>query len=73
MASRFDLAPRLAAIQAQGLIVETAYQGTPARWLVDSLRGRDAFVVNAKGINADNTVVLIRLSRLEKLLGVTNG
>jgi hypothetical protein len=71
MASQFDLAPRLAALQAQGLKIESEYKGSPAKWLTTALNGCDARIINAKGTKADNVVVMLRLSELEKLLTAT--
>lgn len=68
MASSFDLAPRLAALQAAGLTVASDYKGAPAQWLATALDGTDARVKNCKGIGADDTVVMIRLSKLEELI-----
>lgn len=68
MASSFDLAPRLAALQAMGLDVASDYNGQPARWLQTALDDCDLRVINVKGIRADNTICMIRLSFLEKLL-----
>ena len=73
MASQFDLAPRLAALKAAGLVVEGDYKGSPAKWLVTALKGRDAYVLNCKGVNADNTIVMVKLSKLEELMGVQRG
>ena len=70
MASQFDLAPRLAALQAQGLAVESDYKGSPVQWLTAALNGVDLRVINVKGIRADDTVVMVRLSRLEELMGM---
>lgn len=68
MASSFDLAPRLAALQAMGLEVISDYNGSPARWLQTALDGTDVRVINVKGIKADNTICMVRLSFLENLL-----
>ena len=70
MASQFDLAPRLAALQASGLSVASDYRGTPARWLVHALDDCDCRVINVKGSKADDTVCMVRLSKLEELVGV---
>ncbi len=68
MASHFDLAPRLAALQAQGLEVASDYHGSPAKWLQEALQDVDARVINVKGIKADDVPVMVRLSFLERLL-----
>lgn len=70
MASSFDLAPRLAALQAAGMTVASDYQGNPAKWLTAALDGVDCRVINVKGIKADDTVVMIRLAKLEELLAL---
>jgi hypothetical protein len=41
MASQFDLASRLAALQAAGLKVSSEYRGTPAIWLTAALQDVD--------------------------------
>lgn len=68
MASQFDLAPRLAALQRRGLIVSSTYHGHPAQWLRSSLEGVDVAVVNVKGTKHDDTVCMVRLATLEALL-----
>jgi hypothetical protein len=68
MASQFDLAPRLAALQAAGLKVASEYRGTPAIWLTSALDGVDLCVVNVRGIKLDDTIVMVRLATLEKLV-----
>jgi len=73
MASQFDLAPRLAALQAQGLKIESEYKGSPAKWLTTALKDCDARIINAKGTKADNVVVMLRLSTLEALTATAKG
>lgn len=68
MASSFDLAPRLAALQASGLTVVTDYKGSPSAWLQTALDGVDLRVINVKGIAANDTLVMVRLSKLEELI-----
>lgn len=68
MASSFDLAPRLAALQEMGLAVESDYNGSPARWLQTALKDTDVRVINVKGIKADDTICMVRLSKLEELV-----
>lgn len=68
MASQFDLAPRLAALQAQGLTVTSNYMGSPARWLQRALDDVDLRVINVKGIGADDVPVMVRLAFLERIL-----
>ena len=70
MASSFDLAPRLAALQSSGLNVASDYQGTPAKWLQHALDSCDVRVINVKGSKADDVPVMVRLSTLEELVGV---
>lgn len=67
MASRFDLAPRLAQLQERGLVVASDYKGSPAQWLLSALDGVDVRVINVKGIGIDDTPVMVRLSKLEEL------
>ena len=71
MASQFDLAPRLAALQAQGLTVASDYHGNPAKWLQTALQDVDVRVVNCKGTKVDDVPVLVRLSKLESLVNGT--
>ena len=68
MASRFDLAPRLAQLQERGLVVASDYKGSPSAWLLSALEGCDVRVINVKGIKLDDTPVLVRLSKLEELI-----
>jgi hypothetical protein len=73
MASFFDLAPHIAKLIAAGLVVDGEYKGSPPRWLVTALEGRDVFVVNVKGTKLGDTPCVIRLSHLEKLLAQKDG
>jgi hypothetical protein len=68
MASQFDLAPRLSALQGAGLNIASHYQSSPAQWLAHALDGVDVAVINCKGTPADRTPVLITLSKLEELV-----
>jgi hypothetical protein len=68
MASRFDLAPRIEALQAAGLNVGSDYKGDPPKWLVSALDDVDLRVVNVKGIKADDTVVMVKLATLEQFV-----
>jgi hypothetical protein len=68
MASRFDLEPRIEALQATGLVVESDYKGDPPKWLSTALIGVDLRVLNCKGTKVDDTVVMVRLSKLEHIL-----
>lgn len=68
MASFFDLAPRLAALQSAGLLVASDYKGAPAQWLLSALDGVDVRAINCKGIKPDDVPVMIRLSALEAML-----
>ena len=64
MANVRDLQPRAAALGA-GMV----YQGTPAAWLLRAARAATGapIVINVKGIDADNTPVLLTLADLERL------
>lgn len=73
MASHFDLAPRLAALQAQGLTVESDYHGSPARWLQQALTDCDVRCLNTKGTKTDDVIVMVRLSKLEELVNAGHG
>lgn len=68
LASHFDLAPRLAALQASGLKVSSEYRGTPAIWLTAALEGVDLCAVNVRGVKLDDTIVMVKLSKLEELV-----
>ncbi len=68
MASQFDLAPRLAALQDAGLKVSSHYRGVPSIWLTSALDDVDLCVVNVRGIKLDDTIVMLRLSKLEELV-----
>lgn len=69
MASQFDLAPRLAALQASGLKVSSQYRGVPSIWLSSALDDVDLAVVNVKGTKTDDVIVMVRLSKIEELVG----
>jgi hypothetical protein len=68
MASQFDLAPRIEALQAAGLVIATDYQGRPAKWLTSALTDVDFCVLNCKGVGTNDTVVLVKLATLEQLV-----
>jgi hypothetical protein len=48
MASQFDLAPRIEALQSSGLTVESEYRGTPPQWLTTALANADCVSSTAK-------------------------
>lgn len=69
MAAWRDLEPRVAALTAQGLRVDTEYKGDGLpKWLAPALGGCDAYIVNVKGVALDDTLCIVRLAQLEKLL-----
>lgn len=68
MASQFDLAPRLAALQGAGFNITSEYKGTPAAWLTTALNDCDVHVVNCKGTKLNDVLCMVRLSQLEKLV-----
>jgi hypothetical protein len=68
VASKFDLEKRIEALQAAGLAVESEYRGTPPQWLTSALFKLDLRVINCKGIGADDTIVMVRLGKLEQLI-----
>jgi hypothetical protein len=72
MASQFDLAPRLAALEAAGMAVTSEYRGAPPQWLTTALDGVDLRVVNCKGVKPDDVVVMVKLSKLEELVAAAN-
>jgi hypothetical protein len=69
MAAWFDLIQRVEALEERGLTVATDYhgQGLP-KWLLPALEECDVFVLNAKGIATDDTLCIVRLARLERVL-----
>lgn len=69
MAAWFDLIQRVEALEESGLTVATDYhgQGLP-KWLLPALGDCDVFVLNAKGVAVDDTLVIVRLARLENLI-----
>jgi hypothetical protein len=73
MASRFDLAPRIEALQAAGLMVTSDYQGKPAKWLTTALADCDMHVLNCKGVKVDDTLCMVRLSKFEQLISNLGG
>ena len=72
LASSFDLAPRLAALQAAGYVVASDYRGDPPKWLTTALQDVDLHIVNCKGVKVDDTPVLLKLATLEELVGTKN-
>ncbi len=68
MASSFDLAPRLAELQAAGLTVKSEYRGNPAQWLSGALAGVDIYVLNIKSSKPDDVLCMVRLSTLEEFV-----
>ncbi len=69
MAAWHDLIHRVEALEERGLTVATDYhgQGLP-KWLLPALSDCNVFMLNAKGVATDNTLCIVRLSELEKLL-----
>ena len=68
MASSFDLAPRLSALQAAGLRVSSQYRGVPSIWLTSALDDVDVACINIKGVRVDDSIVMVKLSTLEALV-----
>jgi hypothetical protein len=69
MAAWFDLKDRVAALEKSGLTVVSTYRGEGVpKWLAPALGDCDAFVLNLEGISLDDTLCVVRLSQLEKLL-----
>jgi len=68
MASQFDLAPRLSALQDAGLKVSSHYRGVPSIWLTSALDDVDVACINIKGVKLDDTIVMVKLSKLEELV-----
>jgi len=70
MASWHDLEPRITALEASGRTVALQYhgQGLP-KWL-EAVLSNDVLVVNVKGVRLNNTLCVMKLSELEKLLGI---
>ena len=74
MAAWHDLEPRVDAIEATGRAVAVQYKGEGlAKWLEPALTN-DVLVVNVKGVKLNDTLCVVKLADLEKLLGgATNG
>lgn len=68
MAAQFDLEPRLAALEAMGLQVEQSYQVGHSAWLAEALDNCDVRAIASDDEDADNALVVVRLSFLENLL-----
>jgi hypothetical protein len=69
MASWRDLEPRAKVLQRRGLIVQSAYRGMGLpKYLQPALEGCDVYIVNAKGLSAEDTLCVVRLEWLEKML-----
>lgn len=69
MAAWFDLIRHVEALEKRGLTVATDYhgQGLP-KWLLPALGECNVFVLNVKGIALHDTLCIVRLEELEKLL-----
>jgi hypothetical protein len=68
VASHFDLQPRLAALEEAGLKVASEYRGVPSIWLTAALDDVDVCAVNVKGVKLNDTIMMLRLSKLEELV-----
>jgi hypothetical protein len=69
MASWRDLEPRVKVLQRRGLVVKSAYRGMGLpKYLQPALESCDVYMVSAKGVSAGDTLCVVRLEWLEKLL-----
>ena len=72
MASWQHLQRRVEALQQRGLVVNSAYRGMGLpRYLQPALES-DVHIVGAKGLSPDDTLCVVRLIWLEKLLDIAN-
>lgn len=69
MAAWFDLKHRVERLVNRGYIVSGNYKGDGLpKWLSPALEDCDIYVLNVKSIRPDDTLCIVRLARLEKLL-----
>jgi hypothetical protein len=69
MASWKDLESRVDALEATGRTVAVQYQGQGLpKWLA-AVATNDILVVNVKGVRLNDTLCVVKLAELEKLLG----
>jgi hypothetical protein len=70
MAAWVDVRKRLERLQAAyDGTVESTYRGAAPKWFLDAVVGCGGLhVVNVKGRNVDNAIVLLTLGELERLL-----
>jgi len=69
MAAWFDLTHRVKELENTGLTIASDYKGDGLpKWLAPALGDCDVFVLNVKGISTDDTLCIVRLDRLVKLL-----
>lgn len=74
MAAWFDLKHRVQEIEDGGLIVASGYKGDGLpKWLMPALDDCDVFVLNVKGIPLVDTLCIVRLDELMKLLRTNGG
>jgi hypothetical protein len=68
MASWRDVHPRVEALEKRGLVVNSAYRGAGLPgYLAEALKS-DVYVLNAKDVSPDDTLCVVRLSKLEQLI-----
>lgn len=69
MAAWHDLKEYVQALEDSGLTVASDYKGDGLpKWLAPALGDCDVFVLNVKGIPVDDTLCIVRLDNLTKLL-----
>lgn len=69
MAAWHDLRGRVQALEEGGLTVASDYKGDGLpKWLMPALGEYDVYVLNVKGVALNDTLCMIRLGRLEKML-----
>jgi hypothetical protein len=69
MAAWHDLKHRIQALVGRGYIVSGNYKGDGLpKWLSPALKDCDIYVLNVKSIPLDDTLCIVRLAKLEKLM-----
>jgi hypothetical protein len=72
MTSWRDLQPRVEALKQHGLAVKLVYRSIRLPgYLAEALEG-DVLVLSAKDVSADDTLCVVRLEWLEKLIAAAN-
>jgi hypothetical protein len=74
VAAWFDLKERIERLVNRGYVISGNYKGSPLpKWLSPALKDCDIYVLNVKSVHPDDTLCIVRLAKLEKLLQADGG